>query len=62
MSESYVTPETASPLPRKAVQIPQEASMRFTPLRSAIVVRNHSPRAGTGEFRSPLVPVRRRTT
>mgnify|MGYP001828174062 CR=1 FL=1 len=66
MSESYVTTGTPAPLPADAVaevaQDTPQAGVRFTPLRSAIVVRDRAARPDTGETMSPLVPVRRRTT
>ena len=65
MSESYLTTGTAAPLQAEAVsevaQDTPQAGVRFTPLRSAIVVRDRAGRPDTEETMSPLVPVRRRT-
>ncbi|ODS00694.1 hypothetical protein AUC68_13975 [Methyloceanibacter methanicus] len=62
MSESYVTTESASPLRSKAVEATPQTGARFTPLRSAIVVRAPSPRTESGDSLSPLVPLRRPKT
>ncbi|MDJ0512011.1 MAG: hypothetical protein QNJ62_01055 [Methyloceanibacter sp.] len=60
MSESYVTTETTAPHRAEALQGTQQTGVRFTPLRSAIVVRDDAAHASTEETLSPLVPVPRR--
>jgi hypothetical protein len=62
MSENYITTESTPALRADAVEDTAPTSSRFTPLRSAIVVRERNARAGAGETLSPLLPVRRQHT
>ncbi|BAQ16550.1 hypothetical protein [Methyloceanibacter caenitepidi] len=62
MSESYIVTETTTPLRTEAIKEAPKAGVRFTPLRSAIVVRDSNAHADAGETLSPLVPVRRQHT
>ncbi|ODR94972.1 hypothetical protein AUC70_04180 [Methyloceanibacter stevinii] len=59
MSESYAVTEATTPLRAEAIKETPKAGARFTPLRSAIVVRDRDVPADAGETLSPLVPVKR---
>lgn len=59
MSESYVTTETTVSLRVGPIKDQPQTAARFTPLRSAIVVRKYSAKSKAIETLTPLVPIRR---